>query len=67
LRVPFRAKLVLLAVNEYAYGDHVSDQLAFRLRCRAVLRNNYGVRLTRPPPALKLATSAGMSLLPARS
>jgi hypothetical protein len=64
LRVPFRAKLVLLAVNEYAYGDHVSDQLAFR---RAVLRNNYGVRLTRPPPALKLATSAGMSLLPARS
>jgi len=32
----FRSHLVLLALGEYAYGDHVSDPAAFVRRCRAV-------------------------------
>jgi hypothetical protein len=32
--VAFRCKLVLMIVGEYAYGDHVSDERAFIMRCR---------------------------------
>ena len=32
----FRCQLVLMALGEYAYGDHVQDPAAFVRRCRTV-------------------------------
>jgi hypothetical protein len=32
----FRCQLVLMALDEYAHGDHVSDPAAFVRRCRTI-------------------------------
>lgn len=34
----FRIQLVLMILDEYAFGDHVSDPLAFELRLGRLLR-----------------------------
>ena len=47
MRVVFRCKLVLMILGEYAYGDHVRDERAFVLRCRAILRDGYTYKPTR--------------------
>lgn len=33
-----------MAFGEYAYGDHVTDPLAFVLRSRRVFANRFGLR-----------------------
>lgn len=38
MTLPFRCQLVLLALGEYAYGDHVADPAAFVRRCGTVQR-----------------------------
>jgi hypothetical protein len=34
--VPFRCQIALMALDEYAHGDHVSDPAAFVRRCRTI-------------------------------
>jgi hypothetical protein len=34
----FRVQFVLMALGKYGYGDHVTDDRAFPLRLKAVLR-----------------------------
>lgn len=34
----FRAKLVLMILGQYSFGDHVRDDSAFHLRLKAIFR-----------------------------
>lgn len=47
IRRPFRCQFVLMALGEYAYGDHVRDDEAFIRRC-------YRVHALRRSPDLEL-------------
>lgn len=49
----FRAKLVLMMINRYGYGQHVSDSSAYAKRCAALLRTPDVLRLNGDGPELE--------------